>query len=77
MLRLATYNIWNSSANWSQRLATLVEELGALDADLVAMQEVPFEASPGLPSERFFREQTAHSHVLYLPLPRHRLHSRM
>jgi endonuclease/exonuclease/phosphatase family metal-dependent hydrolase len=69
MLRLATYNIWNAKANWPQRLAALVEELGALNADLVAMQEVPFEASPGVPIDRFFRERGAYAQVLYLPYP--------
>jgi endonuclease/exonuclease/phosphatase family metal-dependent hydrolase len=69
MLRLATYNIWNARANWPRRLAALVEELGALNADLVAMQEVPFEASPGAPIDRFFREQTAYPQVLYVPYP--------
>jgi maltose 6'-phosphate phosphatase len=69
MLRLATYNVWNAKTNWPNRLAALVEELGTLDADIVALQEVPFEASPGLPIDQFFREQTAYPHVHYLPYP--------
>jgi hypothetical protein len=31
-IRLATYNVWNAKSSWSQRLAALVEALGALNA---------------------------------------------
>ena len=44
---VATYNLWNSTVNWEQRLAAMVDELHALAADVVAMQEAPNEASSG------------------------------
>jgi len=69
MLRIATYNIWNSAENWGQRLAAIVEELSILDADIVALQEAPTEAAEGLPLAQFLREQTAYPHVLHLPYP--------
>jgi endonuclease/exonuclease/phosphatase family metal-dependent hydrolase len=69
MLRLATYNIWNSKRNWSNRLAAITEELAALDADVVALQEVPVEAAPGVSIDRYFRERTAYPHALHLPYP--------
>jgi endonuclease/exonuclease/phosphatase family metal-dependent hydrolase len=69
MLRIATYDIWNSKRNWARRLAAIVEELAALDADVVALQEVPVEVSPGLSIDGFLRELTAYPHVLHLPYP--------
>ncbi|HZO27201.1 MAG TPA: endonuclease/exonuclease/phosphatase family protein [Chloroflexota bacterium] len=68
-MRITTYNIWNAKRNWSKRLAAIVEELAALDADVVALQEVPVEAAPGLPIDRYFREHTSYPHVLHLPYP--------
>jgi endonuclease/exonuclease/phosphatase family metal-dependent hydrolase len=44
-LRIATYNIWNSTLNWPQRVAALAEELVILDADIVALQEAPTQAT--------------------------------
>jgi maltose 6'-phosphate phosphatase len=69
VLRVATFNIWNSKRNWSRRLAGAVEELSHLDADVVALQEAPVQAAPGLPLDRFLRDQTAYPHVLHLPYP--------
>ena len=69
MFRIATYNVWNSKRNWSSRLAAIVEELAALDADVVALQEVPVEAAPELPVDRYFCDQTSYPNVLHLPYP--------
>jgi len=38
--RVATLNIWNRSGPWSQRMRLIREELVALDADVVGLQEV-------------------------------------
>src|SRR5262245_52932423 len=69
VLRIANYNIWNSNRNWSNRLAAIVEELASLDADVVALQEVPVEAAPGMPIDGYFRERMTYPHVLHLPYP--------
>lgn len=69
MLRVATYNIWNAKRNWSRRLAGVVEEITHLDADVMALQEAPVEAAPGVPLDQHFREQTAYAHILHLPYP--------
>lgn len=69
MLRVATYNVWNAKRSWSRRLAGVVEELAHLDADVVALQEAPVEAAPGLPLHQFLREQTTYPHILHLPYP--------
>jgi maltose 6'-phosphate phosphatase len=68
-MRIATYNVWNAKANWARRLAALAEELRLLAADVVALQEAPVEASPGLPLAAYLREYTAYSHVVHLPYP--------
>jgi len=69
MLRVATYNIWNAKRNWPRRLAAAVEELTRLDADVVALQEAPVEAAPGVPLHQLLREQTVYPHILHLPYP--------
>ncbi len=40
-LRVATYNVWNDPPTWRQRFAALCEVLRDVDADFVALQEVP------------------------------------
>jgi len=42
MMRIATFNLWNSSVLWPARLKAACEELTRIDADVVALQEVPF-----------------------------------
>jgi len=69
ILRIATYNVWNAKRDWPRRLAATAEELTRLDADVVALQEAPVEASPGLPIADYFREHTPYEHVVHLPYP--------
>ena len=38
--RIATFNIWNRAGPWEQRLALIRDQLRALDADAIALQEV-------------------------------------
>ena len=66
-MRVATYNVWNSTANWEQRLAAIVEELGVLGADIVALQEAPTEAFPGRALAAYLEVETGYRHVLHLP----------
>jgi len=47
--RIATINIWNRQGPWERRLPLLREQLRALDADAIGMQEVL--AFPGQPSQ--------------------------
>jgi endonuclease/exonuclease/phosphatase family metal-dependent hydrolase len=69
MPRIATYNVWNASTNWANRLAAIAEEVARLDADIVALQEVPVEAEPGLPIPDYLRAHTPYPRVLHLPYP--------
>ncbi|HZJ61942.1 MAG TPA: endonuclease/exonuclease/phosphatase family protein [Kofleriaceae bacterium] len=66
-IRIATYNIWNSPDRWSQRLAAMVDDLDALAADVVALQEAPCEAAPGRSLAAYLEAATAYRHVLHLP----------
>ena len=68
-MRVATYNVWNAKTNWTRRLTAFAEELAHLDADVVALQEAPVEAAPGLPLAAYLREHTAYPHLLHLPYP--------
>jgi len=47
--RIATLNIWNRQGPWPQRLPLLQRGLRALDADVIALQEVL--AFPGVPNQ--------------------------
>jgi endonuclease/exonuclease/phosphatase family metal-dependent hydrolase len=47
--RVVTFNIWHRSGPWPQRLPLIREGLRALDADVIALQEVL--AFPGMPSQ--------------------------
>lgn len=47
--RVATFNIWNRQGPWAERLPLIRAELAALDADVIALQEVL--GFSGLPSQ--------------------------
>lgn len=68
-MRIATYNIWNDHSNWGQRLYALADELSLLDADVVALQEAPVQASDEQRLDDFLRRETAYPYVLHLPYP--------
>jgi endonuclease/exonuclease/phosphatase family metal-dependent hydrolase len=69
MLRIATYNVWNSPENWERRLPAVVAALAEVNADIVAVQEAPAEASPGVPLAGYLHERTGYPHVVHLPYP--------
>src|SRR5258708_7835180 len=46
-LRIATLNIWNRSGPWSERLPLIRTELSRLDPDILGLQEVLRQVSPG------------------------------
>ena len=64
-MRIASYNLWNSSQDWQRRLAAIADELVALDADVVAMQEAVTWASDALLIVDFFLERTHYAHGLH------------
>ena len=68
-MRIATYNLWNSTVSWAQRLAAIAEELTVLDADVVAMQEAPTQATDKQSLIDFFRENTPYPNGLHLKYP--------
>ncbi|MCX5742942.1 MAG: endonuclease/exonuclease/phosphatase family protein [Proteobacteria bacterium] len=64
MWRVATLNIWNRN-HWPERLPLLRDELFALDADVIGLQEVL--AMPGYPTQA---DELAHGtawHVFHAP----------
>jgi maltose 6'-phosphate phosphatase len=58
--------LWNTTFNWEQRLAAIVDELHALAADVVVMQEAPSEASVGRSLAAYFEAESCYPHVLHL-----------
>ena len=50
-MRIATYNIWNSSRGMPRRGELLIDEVKALDADILALQEVSEDASEMIAKE--------------------------
>ena len=40
-MRIATYNIWNCEENNELRFARITDELVKINADIIALQEVP------------------------------------
>src|SRR4051812_37693195 len=47
--RVATLNIWNRQGPWAERVALIREAIAALDADVIALQEVL--GFTGMPSQ--------------------------
>lgn len=70
-MRIATYNIWNSATNQIQRRDALCEELARIDADLVALQEVPLRAGEDdlRDMAQFVSEQTAYPYAAFRKYP--------
>ncbi|MBE1556696.1 endonuclease/exonuclease/phosphatase family protein [Sporosarcina limicola] len=40
-MRLATFNIWNNEDTWNSRKKVIIDEIIRIDADIIALQEVP------------------------------------
>jgi maltose 6'-phosphate phosphatase len=68
-MRIATYNLWNAATNWPLRLAGAAEELRALDAHIVCLQEAPAWADEGTTLADYLRQHTGYAHALHLPYP--------
>lgn len=64
-MRIATYNLWNAPGDWERRLLAIADELGAVDADVVALQEAPVEASAGRTLADFLATETGYRYVSY------------
>jgi len=70
-MRIATYNIWNSATDRLRRLEALCEELERIDADVVALQEVPAMAWEGSRQDaaHFVSERGQYPHVAFHRYP--------
>jgi endonuclease/exonuclease/phosphatase family metal-dependent hydrolase len=40
-LKVATFNVWNNENTWSSRKIAIIEEIIRINADIIALQEVP------------------------------------
>lgn len=50
-LKLVTFNIWHNQGDWAARQPLLIEAIRAVDADVIALQEVLEDAAVGLPNQ--------------------------
>lgn len=50
-LKVLTFNIWHDAGDWAARQLLLIEALRAVDADVIALQEVLQDANKGLPNQ--------------------------
>lgn len=64
--RIATYNAWNAPISQASRMEAIARHLVEIDADAVAMQEVPVEVA-GEPVERFLARATDYPTILFRP----------
>lgn len=64
-MRIATYNIWNSPSNWDQRRYAIADELNHIEADFIALQEAPNQATPSQTLADFLRSETQFDQVNY------------
>lgn len=50
-LKLVTFNIWHNQSDWTARLPLLVESIRGQNPDVIALQEVLFDAAASLPNQ--------------------------
>lgn len=65
-MRIATFNIWNSPLNWTQRRYAIADEIKRIAADFVLIQEAPIQAEAGLLTVDFLRTETDFTHAIHL-----------
>jgi endonuclease/exonuclease/phosphatase family metal-dependent hydrolase len=68
-MRIATYNLWNSAVDWERRVAAAADELRAIKADVIALQEAPSMAASGLSLASYLEAETGFRYALHLPYP--------
>ena len=69
VVRVATYNIWNSRERRTSRFEAVMDELVSLDADVVALQEVPTSVVGAEPVVETFRSLTQYRHARHFEFP--------
>ena len=70
-MRIATYNLWNSAPTWPTRLEAICEELGRINADVVALQEVPSRVSvtDSRDTATYLAERLSYPHFAFRAYP--------
>lgn len=63
--RVVSFNIWNRQGPWADRLPLIRDQLAALDADVIGLQEVL--GFPGMPSQADEIAAGTDWHVYYAP----------
>jgi endonuclease/exonuclease/phosphatase family metal-dependent hydrolase len=69
-MRMATYNVWNHLATLGVRLEAICQVLQGVDADVIALQEVPLAKAPnGQSFIEFIAGQCGYSHSFFQRYP--------
>ncbi|MDP9380668.1 MAG: hypothetical protein M3Q29_11075 [Chloroflexota bacterium] len=70
-MRIATYNLWNTSIRQPERLDAACEELARVRADVVALQEVAarVDVGHGIDAARYIADRCGYEHTSYYHLP--------
>lgn len=69
-LKIATYNLWNSSEFTSARVESILTELESLNADIIALQEVPTKMPLSKkPTFNYIADNIGFSYEVFLSYP--------
>lgn len=69
-LKIATYNLWNSSEFTSARVEGILTELESLNADIIALQEVPTKMPLSKkPTFNYIADNIGFSYEVFLSYP--------
>ncbi|WP_396129197.1 endonuclease/exonuclease/phosphatase family protein [Exiguobacterium mexicanum] len=70
-MRIATFNIWNNSTSWSERIEAICQQVKVVDADVLALQEVRtyMDGEQGIDVARHITNETGYSFCVFLTYP--------
>lgn len=70
-MRIATFNIWNNPTCWSERIASICATVKAIDADVLALQEVKthVEGEQGISVAEQIAHETGYPFCVFLVYP--------
>lgn len=70
-MKIATYNLWNTTIRWPKRLDAACEELTRVSADIVALQEVPASVTEKDPRDaaQYLADCCGYEHLVISPYP--------
>ncbi|WP_082665783.1 endonuclease/exonuclease/phosphatase family protein [Exiguobacterium chiriqhucha] len=70
-MRIATFNIWNNPTCWSERIESICATVKAIDADILALQEVKtyMDGERGISVAEQIANETGYRNCVFLAYP--------